>query len=421
MNQRVRDIPLLKQLSSVFGWNEENYERAPPPPSIDTQMSVMSVEDANLGQEVPYPFPIVGPDFLLSTIGGTEQTATSAFLHEKKQKLFKHARDKEQQGECNLGDLRAELRGLTQVQVTQLCLSRDERDNTALHYAAKAGNLDICKLLQRKGADINAKGQNKMKPLQFAARYGDERRAEEVWACVEWIITEYEKRRAPINSQQGGKKGDKEIFFDVREKDKYDFSILHHAIQNTNWEENPIVVRNLIATGKFSIKEADKQGNTSLHLATQFDKQENHKILDVFFDNKDIPNDDLKDCLTAKNNVGMTPLHVACAVGNADSVNQLLDAGKESGIKVTDIINAADNNGALPISLAITSKNLSMMEVLIQKGAIVDEETILTAARYYQDTQKGELFFSCNHFPSRTGDVKIMERLMSSQVKSLFR
>merc|ERR1712012_1092784 len=78
----------------------------------------------------------------------------------------------------------------------------------------------------------------------------------------------------------------------------------------------------------------------------------------------------------------MTPLHVACAVGNADSVNQLLDAGKESGIKVTDIINAADNNGALPISLAITSKNLSMMEVLIQKGAIVDEETILTAARY---------------------------------------
>ena len=174
MNQRVRDIPLLKQLSSVFGWNEENYERAPPPPSIDTQMSVMSVEDANLGQEVPYPFPIVGPDFLLSTIGGKEQTATGAFLHEKKQKLFKHARDKEQGGECNLGDLRAELRGLTQVQVTQLCRSRDERDNTALHYAAKAGNLDICKLLQRKGADINAKGQNKMKPLQFAARYGDE-------------------------------------------------------------------------------------------------------------------------------------------------------------------------------------------------------------------------------------------------------
>ena len=30
--------------------------------------------------------------------------------------------------------------------------------------------------------------------------------------------------------------------FDVREKDKYNFSLLHHAIQNTNWEENPVLV-----------------------------------------------------------------------------------------------------------------------------------------------------------------------------------
>ena len=105
--------------------------------------------------------------------------------------------------------------------------------------------------------------------------------------------------------------------------------------------------------------------------------------MDVFFGNENIPPDDIKDCLTAKNNVGMTPLHVACAVGNADSVNQLLDAGWESGITVTEIINTPDNNGALPISLAITSKNLNMMEVLIEKGAIVDEETILAAARYY--------------------------------------
>ena len=269
---------------------------------------------------------------------------------------------------------------LIPLQVTMLCRSRDERDNTALHYAAKAGNLDICKLLQRRGADINAKGQNKMKPLQFAARYGDEKRAGDVWSCIEWIMAEYEKR-LPGSIQQGGKKGDKEIFFDVREKDKYDFSILHHAIQNTNWEENPIVVRNLIKTKKFSIKEADKQGNTSLHLATQFDKQENHKILDVFFGNDNIPADDIKHCLTAKNNVGMTPLHVACAVGNADSVNQLLDAGWKSGITVTEIINTPDNNRALPISLAITSKNLNMMMVLIDKGAIVDEDTIITAAR----------------------------------------
>ena len=417
MNRRVRDSSVLKQLRSVVGWEgEDNYE---PTPQIVLPQA--SVEEVDLGKDVPYPFPFVdlNKDFLLSTLGGSEPGSMDAYLHEKKQKLFKHARDKDEREECNLGDLRAELRGLTPIQVTLICRSRDERDNTALHYAAKAGNLDICKLLQRRGADINAKGQNKMKPLQFAARYGDEKRAGDVWDCMEWIIAEYEKRLPPGNIQQGGKKGDKEIFFDVREKDKYDFSILHHAIQNTNWEENPIVVRNLIKTGKFSIKEADKQGNTSLHLATQFDKQENHKILDVFFGNDNIPAEDLKDCLIAKNNVGMTPLHVACAVGNADSVNQLLDAGRESGITVTKIINTPDNNGALPISLAITSKNLNMMEVLIEKGAIVDEETILAAARYHPHFAlhiHSWLFFMLALFLFRTGDVKIMEKLMSSQV-----
>ena len=215
-------------------------------------------------------------------------------------------------------------------------------------------------------ADIKAEGENKMKPLQFAARYGDEKRASDVWDCMEWIIGEYEKR-----------------CFDMREKDKYKFSILHHAIQNTNWVENPIVVRNLLRTGKFPIKEAERQGNTSLHLAAHLDEKENHKLFDIFFDkDNNVPTTELRDCLTAKNNVGQTPIHMACAVGNVDSVNQLLDAGLESGIPVMETINTPDYNGMLPISFATTSRNVNMMEVLIEKGAIVNEETILAAARY---------------------------------------
>ena len=188
MNQRIRDNAVLKQLRSAVGLEENDYEPA------------SRLEGTELGLFAAYPFPFVGP---------TKPGLNDAGLREKKLKLFMHAQDKDHREESYeyLGELRAELSQLSPVQVAALCRSRDERENTALHYAAKAGNLDVCKLLERGGADIKAEGENKMKPLQFAARYGDEKRASDVWDCMEWIIAEYEKR-----------------CFDVREKDKYMFT-----------------------------------------------------------------------------------------------------------------------------------------------------------------------------------------------------
>ena len=81
----------------------------------------------------------------------------------------------------------------------------------------------------------------------------------------------------------------------------------------------------------------------------------------------------------------MTPLHLACAVGNPDSVKQLLAFAQDAdSISVSEIINDPDSNGSLPISLAITSKNLEMVEVLLKNGATVNEDTIFTAARSVQ-------------------------------------
>ena len=297
----------------------------------------------------------------------------AVFLHEKTQKLFKHARAKDKHEE-----LKKDLLNIAGKQRRELCQREDERHNTALHYAAKAGNLETCKFLVEQGADIKALGQNKMSPLQFAARYGDENKGKEVWKCIEWIMEEEDKS----NSQK-----EKEIFFDGRD----DFSILHHAIQNTNWEEDPVVVWELIKTRKFKISDPDKQGNTSLHLAAQFDRQADHTLLERFlppYKEKDrigqdfINKEDLEKCITAENKVGMTPLHVACAVGNPDSVEQLLKvANNAESINVSNIINSPDSNKSLPLSLAITSKNLKMVDILIRKGAKVDHDSIITAAR----------------------------------------
>ena len=314
--------------------------------------------------------------------------------YEKKQKLFKYARDKNlrdsKTATSNLRTLKNDFKSIPETR-DKLFKDTDERGNTALHYAAKAGNLEICQLLynEGQGADVNARGQYEMNPLQFAARYGDEKRPGDVWACMDWIINVYKASkktsRDSVRSSRGRvlrtKKEKDTIQFDIHEKDKYDFTILHHAIQNTNWEENPIVVEKLLESREFKITEADKQGNTSLHLAAQFDKQEGHRILDIFLDNENIPEEDLKSCIKHKNLLGKTPLHVSCGVGNPESVVQLLTKGKELKIDVKEIINSSDNDGYHPLNLAIESGNLEMMNTLIEEGVPVTEDAINTAAR----------------------------------------
>ena len=291
---------------------------------------------------------------------------------EVKQRLFKCARSKDPIAEEHFTTLKFDV---GKLKFRELVNEIDERGNTALHYAAKAGNLEFCKWLYLIGADINARGQNKMKALQFAARYGDELRVEEVWQCIQWIMEEYDKQP----SQKRPRKDDKEANYDVCEKDKYDFTILHHAIQNTNWEECPVVVKNLIKSNRFKITEKDKQGNTSLHLAAQFDKQQNHKVFDVFFNNEDIDPDDLKKCIRTPNLQGMTPLHIACSIGNHDSVDQLLEESKDPADIEAQM--EPDANDSVPLNLAIESKNKKMLEILIKKGIGVSEDSILTAAR----------------------------------------
>ena len=169
--------------------------------------------------------------------------------------------------------------------------------------------------------------------------------------------------------------------FAAQERDKYNFNILHHAIQNTNWAKNTFVVERLISTRSFPITETDNQGNTCLHLAAQFDKHRDDKIFDAFFNNEHIPLNDIFACIQKRNNRGMTPVHIACAVGNEDSLKALLDVCQKNSLPVDKIINDPDKNELLPLCYAITNKNLEMVETLLKEGAHVVHGTMLTAAR----------------------------------------
>ena len=341
----------------------------------------------------------------------------SSDFDKTKKRVFEHARDK---GSSEKGSSTTILRNLfdklSGPQIIKMCRTTDEKGNTALHCAAKAGNLEMCQFLFDKGADIVAIGQNAMTPLQFASRYGCEENAEGVWSCMEWLMDEYASANHKefwqrLRTVMPGRRNESEVVFDICKKDKYGFSILHHAIQNTNWAENTLVVKNLFENGKFKITETDKQGNTSLHMAAQIDKMENHRIFDVFFEglksNEDLGNDNgivhqvaqvvsdeyranLKYCIKERNLHGKTPLHIACDVGNPDSVEQLISSMKELGVgrkkgeeTIEDIINSADSNGHPPLHLAIESGNVQLMKILLAEGARVTEDTFNYAARYY--------------------------------------
>lgn len=52
-------------------------------------------------------------------------------------------------------------------------MDRDNCDYTALHYAARSGNVEICKLLLNEGkADVNAVTKGGATPLHRAAMMG---------------------------------------------------------------------------------------------------------------------------------------------------------------------------------------------------------------------------------------------------------
>ena len=78
----------------------------------------------------------------------------------------------------------------------------------------------------------------------------------------------------------------------------------------------------------------------------------------------------------------MTPLHIACSVGNQDSLNELLDACRTSKIKVTKILNSPDKSGFSPLCHAIKCKNLEMVNTLLKEGAQATKDTMITAARF---------------------------------------
>jgi len=86
--------------------------------------------------------------------------------------------------------------------------------------------MEAIKILETHGANLQAKGHNGLKVVQFAARYGENQ--EKVWDCIDKIRELEDKKFWKGVSNEG---------FNLGEENKYGFNILHLAVQNEHWKD----------------------------------------------------------------------------------------------------------------------------------------------------------------------------------------
>ena len=178
---------------------------------------------------------------------------------------------------------------------------------------------------------VDEKGQNKMTPLHYAARYGkidsakatEATKSEKTWKAIEFLMRHSNDKNA---------------------KDKYGFTVLHHAV----YRGNVLAVQRLIEGQEVKSDEVDEQGNTALHLAAQGDHKEVCSLLLQ-----------RREGTMIVNKEGLTALHLASSAGSLSCIQELLevDQGRE------EMLSLEDRWGRTPLLLATSNGNTEVVSI----------------------------------------------------------
>lgn len=226
----------------------------------------------------------------------------------------------------------------------------------ALHVSAKAGHLEIVKLLLTKGAFINGKNRNHKTPLHVARGHS---------SVVDYLIANGAlvnvpdaQGLIPLHCAAAGpcvecvkillKHG-----ADWTILNRSDQTILHYAAK-----ASPVVLEYIIKLKLFDVDVQDQQGNAPFHSAVQYSIA-NTEVLLRFGAN-----------INCRNYKGETPLYLAITQGRGNIVNCLLSQGADFTSK--------DHNG-ISIAKNIFNVNFGCLFPLLMKhgfdvNSLLEEE-----------------------------------------------
>ena len=191
---------------------------------------------------------------------------------------------------------------------------RDDRECTALHYAAKASHCVIAGLLLDKGADMTAQDKHGWSVLHYAVRYGKE-------DMLEFLI------------QRGA---------DIHKKEKRGLTALHLAAKNGQADKARILLEN-----GAKVQECQSQGWNSLHLAVRHGQPDT--IITLLE----------HGIMIDTGNNGWTALHLAALNGHVDIASILLNKGAACSL--------CNSDGKTALDIAREEKHERIVTIILER------------------------------------------------------
>jgi len=233
---------------------------------------------------------------------------------------------------------------------------------TAVHYAARRGDIESVVVLAKAGAKLTAKTRTGTQPHHYAVVAGNKKILKFLAKQGVDILAPGDGNRTMLMWAAMG--GNIEMFkmfekkgLEIKAEDIDGDGMLHWAASGDHVE----MLKFLINERKFDIRTKNKKGAYPIQTGIEFGKVESTKYL-------------LENGIgiTEKNHNGATWLHSAAGTGNQELVEMLINKGLD--------INATDKDGSTPILHAAWSNNAELIKYMIKKGAKVNPKECISTA-----------------------------------------
>ena len=292
--------------------------------------------------------------------------------------------------------------------------AKDEDDKHVLHYAAEYGQELVVKVLIKRGAAVDVRGQYGRTPLHYAVRNGHERVVMVLLGKEADVNAKKDTGCTPLH--ESAEKGHLEVTralieagADINAKNDESWTPLFSAVV----KGNASLVKDILQNG------ADVNTKDECWTALHYAAFEGHdSVMKILLENgADVdtkgnyeddeftePQDDLRK--------GLTPLHCAASYGHETAIKILLENGAA--------VDAKDERGNTPLHQAVSIGHGSVARLLLDNGTAVDVKNIDDRTALHFAANAGNSLFSKDEVVKvlleKGGDVDAVDKFGNTAV-----